>query len=52
LERSDQIRGAETTLREEVAKQAFAASCRLASQRIGDAEHKRFVGEFIDKVQP
>jgi F-type H+-transporting ATPase subunit b len=47
-----EVRNAETTLREEVAKQAFAASCRLASQRIGDAEHKRFVGEFIDKVQP
>jgi F-type H+-transporting ATPase subunit b len=47
-----EVRNAENVLREEVAKQAFAASCRLASSRIGDAEQRRFVRQFIDEVKP
>jgi F-type H+-transporting ATPase subunit b len=47
-----EVRNAESVLREEVAKQAFAASCRLASSRIGDADQQRFVSEFLAEVKP
>jgi F0F1-type ATP synthase membrane subunit b/b' len=47
-----EVRNAENVLREEVAKQAFAASCRLATSRIGESDQRRFVSEFIDEVKP
>lgn len=46
------VRNAESVLREEVAAQAFAAACRIAPSRIGEADQRRFVSEFINEVQP
>jgi F-type H+-transporting ATPase subunit b len=47
-----EVRNAQSALREEVAAQAFAAACRLASSRIGEADQRRFVNEFLERVQP
>jgi F-type H+-transporting ATPase subunit b len=49
---AQEVRSAGERLREEVAARAFEAACRLAAARIGAADQRRFVGEFIDEVQP
>jgi F-type H+-transporting ATPase subunit b len=46
-----EVRNAESRLREEVAAQALAISRRLAPQRLTATDHERFVGDFIRQVQ-
>jgi F-type H+-transporting ATPase subunit b len=47
-----EVRNAEANLREEVAAQALAVARRLAPQRLSPADQERFVGDFIQQVQP
>lgn len=46
-----EVRNAETRLREEVAAQALSIARRLAPQRLTPADQERFVGNFIQQVQ-
>jgi F-type H+-transporting ATPase subunit b len=47
-----EVRNAEGLLRGEVAAQALAIAERLAKQRIGANEQRRFVSEFLEQVRP
>lgn len=47
-----EVRNAETRLRQEVAAQALAVARRLAAERVGPNEQRRFVAEFLEQVRP
>ena len=47
-----EVRNAEGLLRAEVAAQALAIAERLAKQRVGPNEQRRFVSEFLEQVRP
>ena len=47
-----EVRNAEATLRHEVAAQALRIARRLAPERIGANDQRRFVAEFLQQVRP